>query len=61
MSVNREAAQQVDVKVLAEDTDLIRQIKNSREDRQAGRVFDQESGLDYLRMKVEELERGQSL
>jgi hypothetical protein len=46
---------------LAEDTDLIRQIQKSREDRQAGRVYDQNAGLEYLRGKVEEFERGQNL
>ncbi|OMF24956.1 hypothetical protein BK133_22025 [Paenibacillus sp. FSL H8-0548] len=57
----REAAQGLDVEQLSTDEGLIRQVGQSREDRQLGRVYDQEAGLDYLRMKVEEFERGQNL
>ncbi|MNY48743.1 hypothetical protein D3C86_1840990 [compost metagenome] len=61
MKREREAAQQLDIEVLSEDEDLIRQVQKSREDRKAGRVYGQEAGLNYLRTKVEEFERGQSL
>jgi hypothetical protein len=57
----RAAAQELDVEQLSTDESLIRQVQQSREDRQVGRVYGQESGLDYLRVKVEEFERGQSL
>lgn len=57
----REAVQELDVEQLSADEGLIRQVQQSREDRQAGRVYGQEAGLDYLRVKVEEFERGQSL
>lgn len=61
MKREREDAQGIDVKVLSEDQDLIRQVQKSREDRKAGHVYDQQTGLDYLRLKVEEFEREQNL
>jgi hypothetical protein len=57
----RAAAQELDVEQLSTDESLIRQVQQSREDRQAGRVYGQESGLDYLRVKIEEFEREQRL
>lgn len=59
MKREREVSEQIDA--ISEDVDLIRQVQNSREDRQAGRIYDQQAGLDYLRTKIEEFERGQSL
>ncbi|CAM4410747.1 hypothetical protein L1N85_21445 [Paenibacillus alkaliterrae] len=59
MKREREVSEQIDA--LSEDVDLIRQVQKSREDRQAGRIYDQQAGLDYLRTKVEEFERGQRL
>ncbi|MCY9665691.1 hypothetical protein M5X11_12070 [Paenibacillus alginolyticus] len=61
MKREREAAQQLDIEALSEDADLIPQVQKSREDRNSGRVYGQQEGLDYLRVKVEEFERGQSL
>ncbi|KIL40257.1 hypothetical protein SD70_15010 [Gordoniibacillus kamchatkensis] len=61
MKREREAAQQLDIEALSEDADLIRQVQRSREDRLAGRVYGEQEGLDYLRVKVKEFERGQSL
>jgi hypothetical protein len=61
MKRERKAAEQLDIKQLSTDESLIRQVQKSREDRQAGRIYEQEAGLDYLRAKVEEFERGQSL
>jgi hypothetical protein len=57
----REATQDLDVEQLSTDEGLIRQVQQSRKDRQAGRIFRPEAGLGYLRVKVEEFERGQSL
>lgn len=57
----REDAQGIDVKALSEDEDLIRQVQKSREERQAGLFYDQQTGLDYLRSKIKEFERGQNL
>jgi hypothetical protein len=61
MKREREVTVQLDVEQLSTDESLIRQVEQSREDRQAWRVFKQEEGLDYLRTKVKEFERGQSL
>lgn len=61
MKREREAAQQLDIEELSEDADLIRQVQRSREDRVAGRVYGEQEGLDYLRVKVKEFERGQIL
>jgi hypothetical protein len=46
---------------LIEDDDLIRQVEQSREDREHGRIYGKEEGLDYLRTKVKELEHRNSI
>lgn len=51
----------LDIESLAEDVNLFHQIQQSREDRKSGKVFDQQTGLEYLRGKVEEFERGQNV
>lgn len=61
MKREKEVLHQLDVGVLSQDKELIRQIQNSREDRENGRIYGQEPGLEYLRKKVEEFERGQSI
>jgi hypothetical protein len=48
-------------KSLAEDPDVIRQIHKSREDRKAGRIFNQENGVEYLRGRIQEFESEQNL
>lgn len=52
---------QTDVALLEEDVDLIRQVQHSREDRDHGRIYGQEAGLEYLRNKVKEFEHGQNV
>ena len=59
--VVEEPMDDADVRGLAEDKDVIRQIKASREDRKAGRILNQENGLDYLRDRIQEFEREQNL
>jgi hypothetical protein len=61
MKREKEVLHQLDVEVLSQDKELIRQIQNSREDRENGRIYAQELGLEYLRKKVEEFENGQSI
>jgi aspartate carbamoyltransferase regulatory subunit len=61
MKRERETAQYIDVEALSEDVDLIQQIQRSREDRKVDRIYDQQEGLEYLRVKMEDFERGQSL
>ncbi|MBP1966448.1 hypothetical protein [Paenibacillus aceris] len=61
MKREREAAQQLDIKALSEDDDVFYMIQKSREDRNAGRVYGEQEGLDYLRIKMKEFERGESL
>ncbi len=51
----------LDIESLAEDANLVYQIQQSRDDRKYGRVFDQKAGLEYLRGKVKEFERGQNV
>ncbi|MCD8510407.1 MAG: hypothetical protein LRY73_11455 [Bacillus sp. (in: Bacteria)] len=46
---------------LSEDKALIDQISASRKDRESGRIYNKEEGLEYLREKVEEFERKQNL
>lgn len=40
----------LDVSTLSVDPDLIRQVQHSREDREQGRVYGREGGLEYLRL-----------
>ncbi|PRX69856.1 hypothetical protein B0G52_112216 [Cohnella sp. SGD-V74] len=66
MSVNREELKQLidqipEQDALAEDADLIRQVEQSREDRENQRIYGKEAGLDYLRNKVKEFEHGQDI
>jgi hypothetical protein len=50
----KESLQQVDVDNLAVDENLIPQIENSRVDRNNGRFYTKEQGLEYLRKRFEE-------
>lgn len=61
MMKRERSEQQMDVSLLADDEDLIRQVQASREDRKSGRVFGKEAGLDYLRARVKEFEHEQNL
>ena len=51
----------LDIEFLAEDIDLLHQIEQSRDDRNSGRVYDHQSGIEYLREKIEEFERGKNV
>lgn len=51
----------LDIESLAEDANLIHQIEHSRNDRKSGRVYEHQEGLEYLREKIKEFERGQNL
>jgi hypothetical protein len=63
LNIKREKAAQhhIDLESLSKDEDVIHQVQKSREDRTNGRVYNEEQGLEYLRRKAEEIERGQSL
>ena len=43
---------------IGEDPDVLRQILMSQQDRKHGRIFGQEHGLQYLREKIQDAERG---
>lgn len=58
MAVNREELKRL-IDQIPEDPDLIRQVQHSREDREQGRVYGREGGLEYLQAKVKEFEHGQ--
>ncbi|MFZ3131404.1 MAG: hypothetical protein WA125_09980 [Desulfosporosinus sp.] len=51
----------IDIEALAEDVNLFHQIKQSRDDRKSDRIYDHLTGLEYLREKIEEFERGQNV
>jgi len=53
--------QELNVTSLTEDADLIRQVENSREDREHGRTYGKEEGLEYLRTKIKEFENEQNV
>lgn len=59
--IEEQNADILDIESLAKDDNLIHQIQQSRNDRESGRVFEQQAGLEYLRQKVEEFERGQNV
>lgn len=59
--VEEKDSDSLDIEALADDTDLFHQIQQSHDDRKSGRVFDHQSGLEYLRDKIEEFERGQNV
>jgi hypothetical protein len=61
MKRERGSAEQLDVELLSQDENLIKQVHQSRMDRQAGRIYEKKAGLDYLRDKIVESERGQNL
>jgi hypothetical protein len=50
----KESSQQLDIDDLVNDENLIRQIENSRVDRNNGRFYTKEQGLEYLRKRFEE-------
>jgi hypothetical protein len=50
----KESSQQLDIDDIANDENLIRQIENSRVDRNNGRFYTKEQGLEYLRKRSEE-------
>jgi len=60
MKRERANSRQPDV-ALAEDADLIRQVEHSREDREHGRIYGKEAGLDYLRDKIKDFEHEQNI
>jgi hypothetical protein len=61
MKRERSDSQQLDIELLAEDSDLIRQVERSREDRKHGRIYAKEAGIDYLRSKITEFEHEQNI
>ena len=54
-------AYSLDIGALAEDANLSHQIEQSRNDREFGRVYDHPAGIEYLREKIKEFERGQNV
>jgi hypothetical protein len=56
----KDDASSLDISALSEDPDLIRQVQHSREDREQGRVYGREGGLEYLQAKVKEFEHRQN-
>jgi hypothetical protein len=50
----KESSQQLDIDDLVNDENLIRQIENSRVDRNNGRFYTKEQGLEYLRKRFED-------
>lgn len=44
----KESNDEIDLDLFSEDSELIRQIKKSREDRENGRIYNQKQGLKYL-------------
>lgn len=61
MKREREAIDQMNLDLFSEDTEIIRQVQNSRKDRTNGRIYDQEQGLKYLQNKIKEFESEQNL
>lgn len=52
MKRERESIDQMDLDLFSKDKERIRQVQKSREDRENGRIYDQEQGLKYLQHKI---------
>ncbi|HLR69698.1 MAG TPA: hypothetical protein VK105_21630 [Virgibacillus sp.] len=61
MKRERKAIDQMDLDLFSKDKELIQQVQKSREDRERGRIYDQEQGLKYLQHKIREFESEQNL
>lgn len=61
MKREKEMINQLDIETLSQDENLIDLVQKSREDRKINLMYSKESGLEYLRSKVKEFERGQNL
>lgn len=61
MKRKKATEEQLDLSLLEEDPHLIRQVQDSLEDREQGRIYGREAGLEYLRAKVKEFEHGQNI
>lgn len=63
LNMKREKADQgqPDFSFLENDPDLIHQVQRSREDREQGRIYGKEAGLEYLQEKIREFEHGQNI
>lgn len=55
--VVEESPDEEDVIAIAEDPDVLRQIRMSEEDRENGRVYGKEDGLKYLQERIQGAER----
>lgn len=61
MKREKEMIEQMNLDHLSEEKGIIYQVKQSREDRINGRIYDQKEGLDYLQRKIKEFESEQDL
>ncbi|MNZ29322.1 hypothetical protein D3C78_465680 [compost metagenome] len=61
MKHEKEDTLSVDISSLSEDLNLIRQVQQSREDYEQGRIYGREAGLEYLQAKIKEFEHGQNI
>ena len=61
MKRERKAIDQMDLDLFSKDKELIQQVQKSREDRERGRIYDQEQGLKYPQHKIREFESEQNL
>ena len=46
-----------DIMEIGRDPDVLRQIRMSQQDRENGRIFEQEDGLKYLRERIQNIHR----
>lgn len=56
--VVEESPAEEDVEAIANDPDVLRQIRMSQQDRENGRIYTQEAGLEYLQNRIQGSERG---
>lgn len=56
--VVEESPAEEDVEAIANDPDVFRQIRMSQQDRENGRIYTEEAGLEYLQNRVQGSERG---
>jgi hypothetical protein len=56
--VVKESPAEEDAKAIANDPDVLRQIRMSQQDRENGHIYAQEAGLEHLQNRIQGAERG---
>jgi len=61
ISVHENEDSEINIEAIANDSDVMRQIKESKKDRIMGRIYTGEKGLEILQQKIEDFNNGPKL